>query len=199
VPEENAVKLVLASASPRRRELLAQLGVQFEVIPSADPELDERPLPPRTLAETLAREKALSVFRTVPFQQDLKVLGADTVVAVHCDGAHIVLNKPKDRADARRMLRMLSGRKHSVFTGHALISGTRNAPDIDTLTIESVVHFRPITEIELESYLDTDEPYDKAGAYGIQGLAGRFVERLEGEMENVMGLSPAAVKKLLGI
>jgi septum formation protein len=202
--------LVLASASPRRQELLRNAGISFTVHPA---DIDERQLPGELAidcAERLAREKALTVWRTRP--QDL-VLGADTIVVV--DDA--ILGKPRDAADAARMLRLLSGRVHRVITGVCLVkpvlSGQYSVAsmkvaggDEDTdknreLTSTSeitLVTMSEISEEEIQAYVASGEPMDKAGAYAIQGMAARWVPRIEGDYSNVVGLPIALVYCMLG-
>jgi septum formation protein len=161
--------LVLASGSPRRRELLEGLGVRFTVRPV---DLDESPLPgeaPRDYVLRLALEKAAAASGEL-------VLAADTTVVV--DGE--ILGKPRDDEDARRMLRLLSGREHSVLTGIAL----GKAAEVD----ETLVRFAPLSPAEIDWYVATGEPRDKAGAYAIQGLGSLFVEGVEGSYSNVVGL-----------
>ena len=182
-------RLILASASPRRRELLAQAGYTFTV-ESADIDESEHPNEsPADYVRRLAEEKAQAVFaRHVP-QLDLIVLGADTTVV--CEGR--ILAKPTDAADAKRMLRQLSGRTHQVLTGIAAVSraGTTSAVESTDVT------FAPIPGSELDLYCTTPEPLDKAGAYGIQGYAARWIPRIDGDYFNVMGLPIARVVRLL--
>jgi septum formation protein len=185
--------LVLASASPRRRELLAQAGFSFQVHPARIPEeplVDEDPI---AYVTRLAREKAQAVFAhlsTVPVASaSLVVLGADTIVTL--DG-HI-LGKPKDRPDAVRMLRLLSGRDHRVVTGVALA-----AAGLDETAAEiTTVSFLALSDDEIESYIATGEPMDKAGAYAIQGRAARWIPRIEGCYFNVVGLPLARISTML--
>ena len=174
------MKLILASSSPRRAEILANAGLPFSVLSSA---VDESPYPgetPAALVQRLANAKADLV--TARAVGPAIALAADTVVVLDDK----ILGKPNSREDARHMLRQLSGRTHSVLTGVALI----RLPDGERRQfIEStLVHVRPITDEELSSYLATQEPYDKAGAYAIQGQAGRYIPRIEGCYFNVVGL-----------
>ena len=192
--------IVLASASPRRQELLRNAGIPFEVQPA---DVDETPLneePAQRCAERLAREKALRVWRDRP--QDV-VLGADTVVVV--DDA--ILGKPVDADDAARMLRMLSGREHQVITGICLVrsagSGS-NQDDWEAATAEirtaaetTLVEMSALSEDEIREYAATGEPMDKAGAYAIQGIASRWIPRIEGDYSNVVGLPIALVYRML--
>lgn len=183
------MRLILASASPRRRELLAQAGIEFTV-ETAD--IDESQLPgedPVTYTTRLAREKAAAVLAKHSGESDVVVLGADTIVTV--DG--LLLGKPKDADDAARMLRMLSGRPHEVVTGVALLSAAKTVSHAE----RTAVFFRPMSEEEIAAYIATGEPMDKAGAYGIQGKAARFIPRIEGDYSNVVGLPVAAVSGML--
>jgi septum formation protein len=189
--------LVLASASPRRQELLRNAGIPFVVQPTDIPEVPEEGEEPRTFAERMAREKALAVFRQ---RQDDFVLGADTIVVVDAQ----ILGKPRDAADAARMLRLLSGRKHQVTTGVCLISPqprTENRKletgfeDIRSET--TLVTMDALTDEEIRSYIATTEPMDKAGAYAIQGRASRWISRIEGDYFNVVGLPVSLVYRML--
>jgi septum formation protein len=189
-------RLVLASASPRRRELLAQAGYVFEI---AAADVDESVRAGERAADyvrRLAEEKASVVFERYrdPTHDDetvmngapgLIVLGADTTVV--CDGE--ILGKPADAPDAMRMLRMLSGRVHEVLTGVAVATGGGVMSGVET----TLVTFSEIAEDEMQSYYATAEPMDKAGAYGIQGYAARWIPRIEGDYFNVMGLPIARV------
>ena len=181
-------RLVLASASPRRRELLTQAGFHFEVRPAhvnEDPYVDEDVI---AYVVRLAREKAQAVYEQLS-DPTAVVLGADTTVTL--DG-HI-LAKPAEVADAARMLRMLSGRTHRVVTGVAIASsaGVEVAAEI------TGVQFLTLTEEEIASYVSMGEPMDKAGAYGIQGYAARWIPRIEGCYFNVVGLPLALVSSML--
>ena len=183
----SAGRLLLASASPRRRELLEQAGIPCDVVPV---DVEERRRPeesPRDYAERLARAKAATGASRDP---DRIVLGADTIVVAD----HDVLEKPIDDEDAARMLRRLSNRAHDVLTAVAVARGAELISDV----IETRVWFAPLTEDEVRWYVATGEPSDKAGAYAIQGLASRFVTRIEGSYSNVVGLPVAAVLQLLG-
>ncbi|HJW10723.1 MAG TPA: Maf family protein [Albitalea sp.] len=182
-----AARLILASASPRRRELLAQLGVPFEVDASDVPETPRPGEHPQAFASRVARDKAAEVARRCP---DALVLAADTVVVV--DG--VILGKPCDRSDARRMLEALSGRTHEVLTAVALIDPGH---DVEDLIVRSTVEFRPLVAQEIDRYLDSAEPYDKAGAYAVQGEAQRFVLAVHGSYTNVVGLPVDEVRELL--
>ncbi|MGE4095569.1 MAG: nucleoside triphosphate pyrophosphatase [Candidatus Binatia bacterium] len=171
--------LILASASPRRRELLETARVLFSIIPS---NASEEPLPdeaPAAYALRVAREKAKAIAQQNP---DHWILGADTIVVVNNE----ILGKPKDPADARRMLRLLSGQTHQVMTAFALID--EEGREYASQVVTSTVTFKPLTDSRIESYLATREPFDKAGAYAIQGQGAVLVERVEGSYTNIVGL-----------
>lgn len=181
--------LVLASASPRRAEILTSLGIPFRVRPA---DLEEEPLPGETAeaaASRLAAEKAASVAALEP---DRWVLGADTLVFL--DG--LILGKPRDAEDARRMLRQLAGREHRVVTAIHLMRGGEPGGGSGHAEI-SRVRFAPMDESEIAWYAATGEPADKAGAYGVQGLGARFIEAIHGSFTNVMGLPARACYRLL--
>ena len=185
--------LVLASASPRRQELLRNAGIDFISHPVSIPEVPLPGEPPQALAERLAREKALAVGE--PALGNF-VLGADTVVVV--DGQ--ILGKPRDRDDASRMLRLLAGRSHRVITGVCLKSPqNRKAeglpPDVRSQT--TLVMMDALTDAEILSYVQSGEPMDKAGAYAIQGMASRWIPAIEGDYFNVVGLPVSLVWRML--
>jgi septum formation protein len=205
--------LILASASPRRQELLRNAGISFAVQPA---NIDETPMagePARDCAERLAREKAVTVWRERP--EDL-VLGADTIVVVE----ESILGKPEDADDAARMLRMLSGREHQVITGVCLVSpaavqpegkspllansarsgapsGISSSESVRVASETTLVTFEQLSEKEIRDYVATGEPMDKAGAYAIQGMASRWIPRIEGDYSNVVGLPVALVYRML--
>jgi septum formation protein len=189
---------VLASASPRRSELLTQAGYRFRVHPA---HINEDPLPgedPLAYVTRLAREKAEAVFRELitagqepekTAESRLAVLGADTTVTL--DNA--ILGKPADAADAARMLRLLSGRTHRVMTGVAVVTAER----VEVAAEVTAVQFLTLSDAEIADYVAGGEPMDKAGAYAIQGRAARWIPRIEGCYFNVMGLPLALVSSLL--
>ena len=180
------MNVVLASASPRRRELLQKAGVAFTVKISDAEEHIEPDTPPHEAVMSLARQKAQAVAAACP--NDL-VIGADTVVVY--DGA--ILGKPIDETDAARMLRMLSGKTHTVFTGVCLVC----AGKAETFFEQTQVTFFPLTEREIADYVATGEPMDKAGAYGIQGRGCTLVQSICGDYFNVVGLPVAALCRRL--
>jgi septum formation protein len=181
-------RLILASASPRRRVILTQAGLRFEVIPS---HIDETRLANEATAayvQRLAVEKSRAILALHP---DAIILAADTTVVL--DDA--ILSKPIDIADAERMLRLLSGRAHKVQTGIAIVSATAQLEHVETTT----VFFSIISSADLADYLLTGDSLDKAGAYGIQGYAARWIPRIEGDFYNVVGLPIAATIRLLSM
>jgi septum formation protein len=186
------MRLILASSSPRRRELLTQAGFTFEVHPAHIP---EDPLPnedPIAYVVRLARAKAEAVFEKISSQESAPpqvVLGADTTVTLD----NHILGKPADAADAARMLRLLSGRTHRVITGVALASAQRTEVAAEV----TGVRFLTLSDEEIAAYIATGEPMDKAGAYGIQGRAARWIPRVEGCYFNVVGLPLALVSVML--
>ena len=183
------MRLILASRSPRRQELLRRAGFAFEVRPSRIEEVVRPGETAEAFACRAAQEKALEVAASCP--PDAFVLGADTVVVVNGE----LLGKPRDAEDAQRMLRLLAGRTHRVITGVCLV---RAPQEIKASKYETTsVTFRQLDEGEIHSYLASGEPFDKAGAYGIQGLASRFVTRVEGCYFNVVGLPVALVYDIL--
>jgi septum formation protein len=188
--------IVLASASPRRQELLRNAGISFTAQPA---DIDETPLAEegaRECAERLAREKALAVWRTRP--QEV-VLGADTIVVVD----EAILGKPVDAEDAARMLRLLSGRVHRVITGVCLVQAgdSRDLMDpgerVRTSSETTLVTVNELSDEEIRDYVATGEPMDKAGAYAIQGGASRWIPRIEGDYSNVVGLPVALVYRMM--
>ncbi len=170
------MKLVLASQSPRRSEILKNAGLDFTVRVADADETIPNGTKPSDAVVFLAARKAMAV----PRADDELVLGADTVVVLD----NIILGKPKNRDDAYNMIKALSGRVHSVFTGVCAIG---NGVSV-TFAEETKVEFLPLTDEEINAYIDTIEPYDKAGAYGIQGLASKFIRGIEGDYFNVVGL-----------
>ena len=179
-------KIILASASPRRRELLGGLGLSFEVIPAEGEEQSAAREPDR-LVQELAYEKAKEVFGRLSGEEGLLVIGSDTVVSL--DGE--ILGKPSDEEEAFSMLSRLSGRTHQVYTGVAVLAGIERIEQQIVFFEKTDVDFYPVSEEEIRSYIASGEPMDKAGAYGIQGRGGRFVRRIRGDYNTVVGL-PAA-------
>ena len=183
------MKIILASKSPRRREILEGLGLEFDIIVAdADETSDIRD--PERLVETLAARKGRAVIEKLGGDvEDALIIACDTLV--YADGEF--LGKPRDRADAERMIRKLSGNYHSVVSGIYLFCGGREV----TAAAKTKVIFDPITDNEIETYLNTSEPYDKAGAYAIQGKAGVYIKGIEGDYYNVVGLPVNLLKNTL--
>lgn len=179
-------KIILASQSPRRRELIGLLGLPFAVVGPNCEEILDPTLPIDKRIEKLAYDKALSVFQD---HKDNIVIGSDTVVV--CDGE--ILGKPKDDQDAKEMLRKLSGNTHAVITGVAILSDTRE----EIFSVGTLVTFNDLSEAEIDSYVATKEPLDKAGAYGIQGKGALFIRGIEGDYYSVMGLPVSAIYESL--
>ena len=184
--------IVLASKSPRRREILSEMNIDFEVVVE---EVDESSdiTDPAARAMSIAARKAGAVRDMLVSHNidvnSLAIVGADTIV--YCDGEF--LGKPADREDARRMLSMLSGKEHLVITGISVAVGGRIESDASV----SRVRFTTLTDEDIEEYLDTDEPYDKAGAYAIQGHAGAYIEEICGDYLGIVGLSVRTLDKIL--
>ena len=196
-------QIILASAYPRRKELLEQIGLTFEICPAKGEEKISKSAPEEVvmeLSEQKAKEVAAMVsqfgetHKELVTPQDILVIGADTVVS--CDGN--ILGKPKDEEDACRMLAMLSGRKHSVYTGVTFVfmdkSGKAGAHNFFEKTD---VYMKQLSETEIRRYVATGEPMDKAGAYAIQGKCAIYIDRIEGEYNNVVGLPVARIYKEL--
>ena len=203
--KEQNVRLVLASASPRRRELLSQIGLEFTVMPSTKEE-NAKTTEAGALVQELSRQKAVDIWEQLSGgqgqnpdadqeqiseetqepnlngkrQPELLVIGADTVVC--CEGK--ILGKPHSREAAAEMLTALQGRSHEVYTGVTLYSQSETVTFFECTQVE----FYPMTEVEISEYIDSKEPMDKAGAYGIQGLGARFVKGIRGDYNNAVGL-----------
>jgi septum formation protein len=182
MPARTSQPLLLASASPRRRDLLAAAGVAFEVRPAHIPEKRAEGEAPHRYAARMAREKALAVARTPDLQADRVVLGADTIVVL--DG--IVFGKPRDASHAVALLAQLVGRCHLVITAVAVVRS--GSPQVREIRVESRVCMHPAGRDEIEAYVATGEPLDKAGAYAVQGAGRRFVAGIDGSETNVIGL-----------
>ena len=179
------MQLILASASPRRKELMSLFGIPFVVRAADIDETMDSSKPPFDEVARVSRAKALAVAR----EEDDAVVAADTIVV--CDGR--VLGKPHSREEAVAMLSLLSGRDHQVMTGCTVLRGSQ----IETFTEVTDLHFRPLSRKEIETYVASGEPMDKAGAYGIQGGAALFCERIAGDYYNVMGLPVCRLSQTL--
>ncbi len=180
-------RLILASGSPRRKEILENQGILFEVVKSGREEKTKETIPQKVVRD-LSEQKALDVYDQIQGRRNIIILSADTVVAK--DGE--ILGKPEDEEDAVRMLTLLQGSTHEVYTGVTLLLC---AEDVKTIHIQekTEVTMYPMTEEEIRSYVSSGEPMDKAGAYAIQGKCAVFVEKINGDYNNVVGLPVAAV------
>jgi septum formation protein len=173
-------KIILASASPRRKQLLKQIGLEFDVVVSNVDEKFNPRYKPRRQAEILSRQKAQAVAENI---QNAVIIGADTIVSLGDD----VIGKPKDAKEAVRILKKLSGRMHYVYTGFTIIDTDTNKSI--TKSVETKVWMRKLTNKEIKKFIEREKPYDKAGAYAIHELAAVFVEKIDGDFFNVVGLS----------
>ena len=182
------MSIVLASASPRRRELLSMLGVEnFKIIPAVGEEIIDTGMTPDEIVRSLSIEKAAEVSKLC--QSEDVIIAADTVVAL--DGE--IMGKPCGKDEAFQMLSKLSGRTHDVFTGVTVMQGKKAFTEFERTS----VRFRELTEREISAYIETGEPMDKAGSYGAQGIGSLFVESIEGDFFNVMGLPLCRLSKML--
>ena len=176
-------KIILASGSPRRKELLDQMGVEHEVVVSDVDESGLDHLGPRELVRALASLKAQAVAKgLVELKKDRLIIGADTIVVLEGQ----VLGKPKDELDAEKMLGLLSGKMHRVYTGVSLVDTAKNTEE--SFAQASDIYMKEMSQDEIKEYVLTKEPLDKAGSYGIQGRGGVFIEKIEGDYFSVMGL-----------
>ena len=170
------MKLILASQSPRRRQLLSLLNIPFDIAPADIEETINEDKPLREEIEKLSFLKANAVFKD---NKDAVVIGSDTIVTLD----NKVLGKPEDKEDAKRMLRLLQNNKHVVITAVTIISSKMS----ETFSVVSDVYFYPLSEEEIDKYLENDEGYDKAGAYAIQGLGSKFIKKIDGDFYAIMG------------
>lgn len=182
------MRYVLASASPRRRQLLGSLGINFEIIPATDDEHITSDVPSEVVT-SLSQQKAKEIFHKLltDNKDTLVVIGSDTVVSYK----EKILGKPTDREDAKRMIQSIAGDTHEVYTGVALMYTDETGSKEFSFYECTKVRVFPMTDSEIEDYLNTDEPYDKAGAYGIQGIFGKYVEGIDGDYNCVVGLPVA--------
>jgi len=178
------MKIILGSASPRRKELLERMGLTFEVIPSKGEEIITKKIPSEIVTE-LAQQKARAVLRGLTERdRDLLIIGADTIVAY----GHQILGKPADEEDAYRMLQTLSGKTHQVYTGVCLFRVNPDGCTEHLFYEKTDVTFYPLTDREIWEYIRTGDSMDKAGAYGIQGIFAKYVREIHGDYNNVVGL-----------
>ena len=173
------MRIILASGSPRRKELMQMLPWEYEIIVEETNEIVDYSIKPSANVENIAYQKALAV---ADKNLNRTVIGADTVVCLNDK----IIGKPKDKDDARKTLLMLSGSWHEVYTGVCIINQQRNV--LEKFYVKTKVKFSDITETEIEEYILTGEPLDKAGSYGIQGQGSKFIEKIEGDYYNVVGL-----------
>lgn len=183
------MRLILASASPRRAELLRAAGIAFDVMPADVDETVDPEETPDGYVRRVAQLKAETIIARAPGRV---ILGADTIVLTD----NQVLGKPVDHDEARRMLRLLSGREHVVITAVCLVNSAAESNRIHTSVARTAVEFAPLDDPEIDAYIASGEPMGKAGAYAIQGLASRFVTRIDGSYSNVVGLPVALVYSL---
>ena len=181
-------KIILASASPRRKELLEKIGLKFEVEPGDCQEIVDKDLEPREMVRKLSREKAEAVARK---HRNVVVIAADTVVLM----GDKILGKPHNQAEAKKMLRSLSGKSHVVITGFTIIDTAKRR--ILSKAVETKVYIRELNPEEIDCYVKSGEPLDKAGGYGIQGLGSVIVEEIEGDYFNVVGLPLSVLSESL--
>ena len=186
-------EIILASNSPRRRELLNLVGINHKVITSNADEGVEEGMPAQQVVYELALRKAESVFNEILPKNNTIIIGADTVVSLNGD----ILGKPEDERDALKMLQALSGKMHVVHTGVSIFYYIDNALKIDTFVSSTEVYFKNLSQKLIENYISTKEPLDKAGAYGIQGRGAALVEKINGDFYTVVGLPIAKVYELL--
>lgn len=178
-------KIILASASPRRCALLNQMGIKFDLMPSDIDEDAFKNLKGSELVKTLALEKAKNIFEKINSNdKNICIIGCDTIVSIN----DIILGKPKDRKEALNMLMMLNGNTHTVFTGLSVVGFKDGIYFEETICSDSNVQFSKFSKEELMAYVDTLEPMDKAGAYGIQGKGSFLISKIEGDFYSIMGL-----------
>lgn len=191
--KEEKIKIILASQSPRRRELLKRAGYEFDIVPSGKEEIITKNLPGEVVI-VLSSQKACDVYDRISedkanVNKDLLVIGADTVVSI--DGK--ILGKPRSRQDAYDMLKELQGRTHEVYTGVTFVYNENDKIKIHSFNECTKVTFYAMTDKEINAYIETGEPMDKAGAYGIQGLCAVYIKEIAGDYNNVVGLPIARV------
>ncbi len=184
------MRVILASKSPRRKEILEMVGINFDVISSNLEESSFNNEGPRHLVKRLSRDKVFEVAKNLSEKRETLIVGADTIVLLKGD----ILGQPKDYKDAKRMLFLLQGKKHRVFTGVSIL---KDGSEVVSDFSKSVVEFYPMSEEEIDWYLSTKEPFDKAGSYGVQGIGSFFIKKINGSYHNVMGFPIDLFYKLL--
>jgi len=184
------MRVILASKSPRRKEILEMVGIKFDVISSDLEESYFNNEGPRHLVKRLSRDKVFKVAKNLSEKRETLIIGADTIVLFNGE----ILGQPKEYKDAKRMLSLLQGKKHRVFTG---ISVLKEGSEIVSDFSKSVVEFYPMSEEEIDWYISTKEPFDKAGSYGVQGIGAFFIKKINGSYHNVMGFPIDLFYKLI--
>ncbi len=184
------MRVILASKSPRRKEILEMVGIKFDVISSDLEESYFNNEGPRHLVKRLSRNKVFKVAKSLSEKRETLIIGADTIVLFNGE----ILGQPKEYKDAKRMLSLLQGKKHRVFTG---ISVLKEGSEIVSDFSKSVVEFYPMSEEEIDWYISTKEPFDKAGSYGVQGIGAFFIKKINGSYHNVMGFPIDLFYKLI--
>lgn len=186
------MRIILASGSPRRKDILTEAGLEFEIIKSDKEEIITRTKPDEVVIE-LSKQKAQDVCSKVNASDDYMIIAADTVVSLDDK----ILCKPKDRDDAYNMILSISGRTHIVYTGVTIIASKNGNSKTVSFEAHTSVSVRNMQDGEINAYIDTDEPYDKAGAYAIQGKFAKFIDKIEGEYNNVVGFPIAKFYKVI--
>jgi septum formation protein len=184
------MRVILASKSPRRKEILEMVGIKFDVISSDLEESYFNNEGPRHLVKRLSKDKVFEVAKNLSEKRETLIIGADTIVLFNGE----ILGQPKEYKDAKRMLSLLQGKKHRVFTG---ISVLKEGSEIVSDFSKSVVEFYPMSEEEIDWYISTKEPFDKAGSYGVQGIGAFFIKKINGSYHNVMGFPIDLFYKLI--
>lgn len=186
------MRIILASGSPRRKDILTEAGLEFEIIKSDKEEVITKNKPENIVCE-LSRQKAEDVAKKIEVNNDYMIIAADTVVALDDK----ILCKPKDREDAYNMISSLSGREHMVYTGVTIIGCKDGKVKSVTFAADTKVSVTNLSQSEIESYIATSEPYDKAGSYAIQGKFAKFIDKIDGEYNNVVGFPIAQFYKVI--
>lgn len=192
------MRLILASGSPRRKEIMEQVGLQFEIVPAKGEEFSKESSPIKRV-EALSKEKTVEVVELMKCdmseEEEITVIGADTLVAY----GKTILGKPKDEEDAKKMLRLLQGKKHHVYTGVTIYVRKKKNEKYMVFHEKTSVYMYPMNEEQIAEYVNTKEPMDKAGAYAIQGRCAKFIRKINGDYNNVVGLPIAKILHILSM